>query len=422
VVNRITGALTTLAITGIAASRLNVSELAVFLLTAGLLAVGVLADFGVPNAVVSPLAAALTHADVAAAKGFVTEALRRLIRIAVCVALVGVLVSVAATTIGRETVVPEAVNDGDMRTALVTLTLCVAVGLPGSLFVRVLLGAGHAIAAAVSGIVAQVVIVALAIVAWLTEASLPFFVALTSCSTLLTGAFAYLALRQLEPVLAPRLGDRLGPTRSRQLRGSAALFVGIGFAGFVGFETDGFVIAGVLGSQEAPGFLVPARFLLLVPTLAGVYLAPVWPQITVAAEDGDLRAIRRRFDELLTRVALVGALMTACGGLLVIPMMNIIVPSVDAPDAVLLAALCAVAFVHTLSVPYAIVLSGLGLLRAQFLSAVAMATANLALSIALASWIGVVGPAIATVVCQMLLTLLPLTIVINRRLAPSNDV
>ena len=64
VVNRITGATTTLAIIGIAASRLNVSELAVFLLTAGVLAVGNLAELGVPNAVVSPLASAVpTPAD-----------------------------------------------------------------------------------------------------------------------------------------------------------------------------------------------------------------------------------------------------------------------------------------------------------------------------------------------------------------------
>ena len=110
-----------------------------------------------------------------------------------------------------------------------------------------------------------------------------------------------LALRRLEPLLAPRLGDLVGsPTRIDQLRGSSALFLGIGIAGFVGFETDGFVIAGVLGSQEAPTFIVPTRFLLLVPTLVGVYLAPVWPQIAVAAERGDRLAIRLRFDELLT--------------------------------------------------------------------------------------------------------------------------
>ena len=73
--------------------------------------------------------------------------------------------------------------------------------------------------------------------------------------------------------------------------------------------------------------------------------------------------------------------MTAFGGLLVIPMMNAITPSVDVPDADLLVMLCAVAFVHTLSAPYAIVLSGLGLLRAQFMSAAAMAVANIALGL-----------------------------------------
>ena len=76
------------------------------------------------------------------------------------------------------------------------------------------------------------------------------------------------------------------------------------------------------------------------------------------------------------------------------------------------------AFVHALSVPYAIVLAGLGLQREQFVSALAMATTNVALSIVLASRIGLIGPAVATVLCQTSFTLLPMSVVIHRALRP----
>ena len=420
--NRIIAAATTLLITGMASSRLNVSELAVFLLTTGILAVGNLTDLGVPNAVVTPLAATLSRSDVDVAKGLVVESLRRLIRIALCVLLIGFPASVALTTVGRDVFVPASVNAGDMQLALLTVTIIIALGLPGSLLIRALLAAGHALATAMSGIAAQTIIVLLAVVAWRVDASLPFFVALTSCTTLLTGFVAIFALRRLEPALVPRLADlRNRPTDGLHLSRSATLFLGIGVAGFLGFETDGFVIAAVLGSDEAPTFLVPARVLILVPSLASVYLSPVWPQIAVAAERGDLEFIRRRFRGLVGRVAVLGSLMIGLAGLVVIPLMDAITPDIATPEADLLVVLCAVSFVHTLSVPYAIMLSGLGLLRAQFVSAVAMATTNIALSVAFASWIGLVGPALATVLSQTCLTLVPMTFVIRRRLRPFDD-
>ena len=231
VADRIAAVASTLLITAIAASRLNVSELTVFLLTTGFIAIGNLADLGVPNAIVTPLAAALSRSDVETAKALVTEGLRRLIHIALGVLLIGVPVSLAVTTIGHDVFVPDTVSDKDMQIALVTLTVIIALGLPGSLLVRTLLASGHAIAAAVSGIVAQTIIVALVVMAWFADASLPFFVALTSCSTLLTGLVALVALRRLEPVLSPRFGrNRDSPTGRPRLGRSATLFLGIGVA------------------------------------------------------------------------------------------------------------------------------------------------------------------------------------------------
>jgi O-antigen/teichoic acid export membrane protein len=97
-------------------------------------------------------------------------------------------------------------------------------------------------------------------------------------------------------------------------------------------------------------------------------------------------------------------------------MMNAITPTVTTPQIGLLVTLSVAAFVHTLSVPYVIVLSGLGLLRAQLVAAVATAATNLALSVVLASWIELTGPALAAVLCQTCLFLVPMTFVIRRRL------
>ena len=260
VANRIASAVTTLLITGMASSSLNLSELAVFLLTTGFIAVGNLADLGVPSAIVTPLAAALSRSDTGTAQALVAEGLRRLLRVALDVLLIGVPVSVALTTIGQKVFVPDDVSGHDMQTALVTLTVIIALGLPGSLLIRALLASGHAIATAISGLVAQAIVVLLAVVAWLADASLPYFVALTSCSTLLAGLIALFALERLEPALVPRFRDLRGTrTGSFDLSRSATFFLGIGIAGFIGFETDGFVIAAVLGSEEAPTFLVPSR-------------------------------------------------------------------------------------------------------------------------------------------------------------------
>jgi O-antigen/teichoic acid export membrane protein len=97
-------------------------------------------------------------------------------------------------------------------------------------------------------------------------------------------------------------------------------------------------------------------------------------------------------------------------------MMDTITPAVVTPQTGLLVTLCVASLVHTLSIPYVIVLSGLGLLRAQLVSAVATAGVNLALSVVLASWIGLIGPALAAALCLTFITLVPMTVVIRKRL------
>ena len=108
--------------------------------------------------------------------------------------------------------------------------------------------------------------------------------------------------------------------------------------------------------------------------------------------------------------------MVGLAGLMVVPMMKVITPSVARPEAGLLVVLCAVSFVHAMSVPYAVVAGGLGLQRTLFIVALATAGTNVALSVVFASWIGLAGPALATVLCQTCLTLVPMTAVIRRRL------
>ena len=103
------------------------------------------------------------------------------------------------------------------------------------------------------------------------------------------------------------------------------------------------------------------------------------------------------------------------GGLLAFaePILRAWAGSAIKPTALLLLALTAWSLVNCLTGPLAMYLNGANVLGLQAACAIAMMTANLALSIALTRAIGISGPAWGSVISQVVFVLLPCSVYIR---------
>jgi O-antigen/teichoic acid export membrane protein len=412
IANRLVSAGVSLLVIPLAADRLDGPQLGVVLLLAGLLTIGVLADLGIPNAVVSPVSAAMDRHDELAAADVVDRALRMLTRTGALIGATGAVIG--AVLVASGVVVPDGVSRGEMGVAVVVTALSMGLNVPAGLMTRVLLAAGRARVVAQAGLGASLYIVVTGVLAWLLDAPIAGFVLAVSLAGPVAGGICAVVLRRTTSLLDGRSSGRADS--SMPIGGRAVLFLGIGIAGVVGFETDGYVIGAVLGADRVPAFLVPARVLLFVPALAVAYVWPQWPVISSAYARGDLLAIRALFERLLRRVAAAATCAAVVLGVLLQPVMEIATPSVPPPSLGLVVALVGLAVVHSVSAVFAVMLSGLDLLGVQLASAATMAVANIGASIVLADRIGLAGPAIATIVTQTLLTLVPMAYVLAWRL------
>lgn len=415
---RVWASAVTLLIIPLASDRLPPADLGVFLLLSGLAAVITLAELGVPNAIVTPVAAAVQRGDLSTAQTYVAKATRTLGTAAAVVLAVGAGATAVVLVAFDGRPFPATMADATVASVLLTTTACVAASVVAGLPSRVLIATGHAAAAAQAGIAANGALLVAAIATWALDGPVAAFLAASLSSAIVTGAVSTVMIRRYQPAL--RIQRRPGPERpdgGPKLAARSAIFFGIGLAGFVGFETDAFVVAATLGTSRVPEFAVPGRMFLLVPALATVYFTPLWPAVAQAAHEGDRAGLRHTFSTARRQAALAAIVVSGVLAASVGPIMGALTPSVPRPSGGLVLALAAMAVVHTVSVPYAVLLSGLDLVGAQLRSALAMAAANIATSVVLAEAVGLAGPALATVACQTLLTLVPMTVLIRRRLA-----
>jgi O-antigen/teichoic acid export membrane protein len=371
------------------------------------------ADLGVGLGMVTAVARASGRHDDAEVRAVVSTGLALLLSVGGVLLL---LTAVLATTVDWRTAL--GVTDpgvvGDVGLAAVVVLLAFAAGIPAGLGTKLMLGLQMNRALAFWQAAAVPAVVLAVVVAYLAGAGLPWFLLATVGSPVLVALAGTLWLfGRARPDLAPRFAL----ARSREVR--ALLALGLVFsvnsaAATIGFATDSIVISHVLGVDAVAVYNIGARLSAVALLVYQGLLLPLWPVFgagLAAREYVRTRALLRR----AVLISLGAGAVTAVVFVAATPgVVRLWVGGEYVPSTGLLVALAAWSLVQFAAYPFALLFSGAGAMRLLLWTALAMAAANLPLSIVLAHTVGIAGPAWASCVSIAVCVLLPSVYAANR--------
>lgn len=242
---------------------------------------------------------------------------------------------------------------------------------------------------------------------------LPVIVAAAVAAPLATGIVNWLFLVQKRPALVPSR-RKVDLRYARTLLRSGGLYFALELAIIVGFSSDNFVAAQVLGPAAVTQYAVPSRLALAGVAVLSAFSMPLWPAYADALARGDLPWVLRILRRSLiatTAVALVGATVLALAGGRMVDLWS---RGRVHPHASLLIGLGLWLILGTAGNALAMFLNAAHIVRMQVVCATLMAVANILLSIALARRIGVSGLIWGTVISYSALVVVPYSILVPR--------
>ena len=249
-------------------------------------------------------------------------------------------------------------------------------------------------------------LVALLLVIYLSDSMPALVVALTGGGLVAAVLNGWFLVRRQRPWLMPRRRD-VDLSTGRSLLRTGALFLVLQVAGLAAFGLDNLVIAQILGPRMVQEYAVPARLFMLAPTLLAFALAPLWPAYRESLARGDGAWVRRAARRSIALAAVINFPSSLILVVVAPWLLQVWVGSAVHPTPLLLVGLGAWAILNTVNGPFAMLLNGANVVGFQAGCAVAMAIANVTISILLVQRIGVSGAVWGSVIAQVIFVLLP---------------
>ena len=187
----------------------------------------------------------------------------------------------------------------------------------------------------------------------------------------------------------------------------SVLYFVIGASIAVGYTSDSFVVAQIMGPDKVTEYNVPYRLFSIVTVIIGFFLAPLWPAYAEARARGDVAWVKRT----LRRSMLVSFGFNFFAALILVFagrwLISLWVKDAVAPSTVLMIAFALYLIVNGMHMPLSTLLNGLSIVRFQLVCWIAMAVTNLALSIWLTKLYGVPGVVFGTVIANFVCFVVP---------------
>jgi O-antigen/teichoic acid export membrane protein len=257
-----------------------------------------------------------------------------------------------------------------------------------------------AIAGNVGSLVALIAVISL-------RGSLPVLVvALTGVGLVAAALNGWFLFRRQRRWLMPRRHD-IDLSTARSLLKTGTLFLVLQLAGLAGYQLDYLVIAQLLGPSKVQEYAVPAKLFILAPTLLSFALTPLWPAYRESLARGDAAWVRRTLRRSIILAAAINIPSTLVLVVLAPWLLQVWVGSAVHPTLLLLVGLGAWTILNTLNGPFSMLLNGANVIAFQAVFAVAMAVANVTISILLVQRIGVSGAVYGSVIAQTFFGLAP---------------
>ena len=393
-------------------AELGEARFGVLVLVTQLATLLVFSDLGLGNGLVTSLARALAERDLHRARALVSST---------WYLLVGVML-LAGTVFAAVTFLVDwphllgvgGVSADQVTEAVVVFAVFFLVGLPASIAQKIHLARQEGLQANAWQTLGAGLTIGATIACVAADARLPWFVAAAvggaTVSAVLNSAWLFATRPELRPHRR-----YINAEVVRFIVGSGVLFLVLGVAGAVAYQTDALVISHLLGSEEVTTYNLALR-LFLIPGLAVSFLvAPLWPAFSDAVARQDKAWAQRTLRKAITW----GAWVSVPGALLLIVFGQRLIDlwvgdgKVQVP-LLLLVALGLWTALNAVSGPIAMLFNGAHVVTFQVICAVAMAVSNVALSIAFTRWVGVAGPVLGSVVAQTACITVPSLVYMSR--------
>jgi O-antigen/teichoic acid export membrane protein len=403
----------TLLLTPIIVRALGAERYGVYATVTMVVALLAFTDLGVGNGLVTRLAAAEGRASVEEQRWLVSTALALLLTVGTVLAVLSVVAAVVLpwpTLLGTA-----AVPASELRVAILVFGLLFAAGLPAGLGQKVLLGLQKGAEASAWLLGATATAVILTAIAATADASLAVVVGATVAPTAALGLVQTVRLFGVQrPELRPRRSD-VSQSRVRALLGLSGLFFLLNVAVAVAFQTDLFVVSGILGAASAAVFSICLRLFGLVTQATTAALSQLWPAFAEALASDDRDWVRRTLRRTMAVTALVTVPAVTVLVLIGPALIRWWVGPTLVPPTVLLVAMACWTVQQCVIYPVAMLMNGAEIVRFQLIAASSMAIANLATSILLTRQVGLAGPVWASLMTHTLINALPAVWLVRRR-------
>jgi O-antigen/teichoic acid export membrane protein len=329
--------------------------------------------------------------------------------------LVAVVGGAAALTLPWNSMLgADGLSAGEVRAAVLAAALVTGFSVPAMLGQRILYGM-HRGGSANRWLSAGIVLSAtLGVVCATTGAPLAVYVVAMLGAPALVGLVCLTWILGHDSDLRPHRSS-VSRAEFTSLRGSSFWFFLIDLAAVVGYQTDVFVVAWVLGARDAGVYSVCLRVFGLVTASLTPALVQLWPAFADAYARGDAHWIRTR----LRGTVLIGGAVGAVASLALILVGPTLISTwltsaVEPPRTLMLA--CALWTVcQLIMAPFFLLMNATNRVRVHAQLAVGVACLNVPLSVWLAFKIGLPGPVLGSLLATLLVMAVP-GIILTRRL------
>jgi O-antigen/teichoic acid export membrane protein len=307
-------------------------------------------------------------------------------------------------------------NVREAGVAVAVLVGCFLAGLPLTIVTHSYAALQQGFRASVYQAAGSVIGLAAMLVAIELQAGIPWLVLAASSGPLVGTALGGWRLFFRErPDLRPGMSTASGPAALALARLGGLFFV-IQIAISVAFQSDGLVLARILGPEAVTIYSVTQKLFLQVPFILGYFLTPLWPAYSEAVARGDLAWVKRALRQSIW----FGFAINVPAALA----LYFFAPSILAwwvgetvqPSTLLLACLMVWSSLNSLNGPLGMFFNGVGALRYQAITSVTMAAFNIVLSVMFTRQLGIAGVALGSIVAQTVFCYLPAIFFVPRLL------
>jgi O-antigen/teichoic acid export membrane protein len=401
---RVIGIIASLALLPVLARSLSTEEFGVYAVLTSFQSLLAFSDLGVGNSLVTQLATE-GQADAARRRSLVASAILVAALMSLLLAITGALL--AAFLPVADLLGAVYLSEADLRVALLMMILSISATVVPSLGPKILFGLGRSrayawwIAAGTSS-----PMLAAAITSLFAERLLPTLAAYCLTPPLLLG---WLTVRTLVRNRIAR-----GPTSLRPSRGDTRLLLrgGVGYVTIsltfsVAFHSDALIISSNLGAKEAATYSAALRLFGIAQQLGTAAQVQLWPLLSRLLESGQFGMARRL---VMQASLLLGTTSAAFATVMVLVGEEVIgwwFGWTYTPSLALLIALGLWVAQQGIYGPVSILLNAGAVVGGQAVLGVAMAVANLSLSLLLVRQLGASGPIWSSLLCHTLIVFLP---------------